>query len=230
MIAWKEEAERVNFLTLLERDLATDMFFCSGCIILHSKRATSPINRRHRFGDCKTVRADLFSTRGLAVSWFRQCFVKQRNSTHIIFIYGKVINDQLVIKVDYMIHFVPPEFSPRFNICSHLKMGKYPKVMQPKDSDFENLLKCRSTHLGSSYQPCRICRPQTRRCEWCAVEYDFKFTKCSKSVQMRIEAWANLGSGQALDDPEWIATAANNTCTKARMCELGSVREMYETG
>ena len=253
-----ERAERTEFLQLLERDLAAKFFYCPGCIVLHPKSAVPPISGDYHYVHCRTLTTNVYNRRYLALCWahihlvmqrhfhgkdyglplntlstrFRMPWYKLANIRNVrsFEMRGKIIFDNLIIKRSYVIDVFHDEALYHLKVCNHLRMGAGLAATQNEDNRFMRRIRCRLSHVGSSRRYCGFCRPRTRRCEWCAVEYDFQVKQFLCDIRLKIEAWVNLGPCQDLDDPRCYGRRADDPLDEALNYQVGDVRLMYEIG
>lgn len=255
---WVEYAERENFLWLLERDLAADLFYCPGCFLLHPKSALRPIRGDFHYVQCKALTTYVYNRRYLALSWAHVHLVMQRHfrgkdfglpldtlstryktpwyklanvrNVRSFEMQGRIVLNNLIVKRTYVIDVFRDEALYHLKVCNHLRIGTGQATTLLKDDEFMDRIRCRLSHLESSCKYCHFCHPQTRRCRWCAVEYDFHVKQSLYDTRLKIEAWVNFGSGEDLEDPIWTGERVHDPLVEIFDYQRGDVRKMYESG
>ena len=250
--SWKgltkcQNMERTNLLVLLERDNCAKYWLCRDCVILHHKEVP--------LWDCPAYWDTFMNYSKSHLNWAYIYLVMQRHyhgkdfglsidvlSQHHKFPkpafdfsfcemvhHGKIINNEIFIKVKLTIDVSLNIEKAYIRICDHLSTQNC--YISNRYEEFQQLIKCRLHHLRLGQKFCAFCTPILRRCKWCAIEYDFPIRSSSKGRKLEIDVWANLGSGQDRSDPKWSLLDSlgfpEDTPVKY---ELGSIRAKYELG
>ena len=251
--AWVEAPARIEFLNLMERDWAADFYRCPDCLSLHSKITLPSESDRNHKSHCKSLWVYMFDCVYVNLPWSHVHLVMQRHSRgkpyglpldtlsrkhsrpgqcciiRTFTLQGKIVGDELMVKGCLNMDFTYD--LPHFKICSHLRVGVHSRSLEtiPADGQFESVIRCRLSHYGTFRKYCFTCPRHVRRCEWCGVEYDFQVSKALMGKQLKIQTWANLGSGQTTDDPKWTAAITRDRYVEALNQDLGSVKALYES-
>ena len=249
--SWKEliirHQERINFLVLLERDNCGRYWLCRDCAVLHHKEV--------QLWNCPAYEDTFMHYSESHLNWAYIYLIMQQHyrgmdfglpidvlSQHHKFPkpafdfffcemvhHGKIINDEIFIKVKLTIDISLCIEEAYISICNHLSTERY--FMMERCEEFQQLLSCRLHHLRLGQKFCAFCTPILRRCKWCAIEYDFPIRSSSKGRKLEIDVWANLGSGQDRSDPKWSLPNSLGFPEDTRLeYELGSIRAKYELG
>lgn len=237
------EAERNEFLSLLERENYARYWLCKGCAILHQKEG--------RLWRCLTSECGLGWDIEIRLIWAHVNLVMQRHfygkefglpiealsqhwkspciSSHCreIIRHGKIIDNEVYIKLRLTIDASLCPEDAVIMICHHLSTKSC--GISRHSTEFQHLISCRLKHLQSVQKFCAFCAPILRRCKYCAIEYDIPPNDGSKELDIYV--WANLGSGQDPNDPKWsIISSYGFPEDKSLKYELGSIRARYELG
>ena len=248
---WMKAPARTEFLKLMERDWAAGFYRCPNCVSLHYKTTLPSESDRNQKSYCKSQWAYMFDCGYVNLPWSHIHLVMQRHSRgkpyglpldilsrkhkdtgeyHSIDTFtlqGKIVGHELMVKGCFTMEFFYDMSD--FKICSHLRVGTHSPDTIPADGQFENVIRCRLSHCGTFRKYCFTCPRHVRRCEWCGVEYDFQVSKVFLGKRLKIQTWANLGSGQTADDPKWTAAMTRNRRVEALNGDLGSVKALYES-
>ena len=148
-------------------------------------------------------------------------------STH-----GKVCDDEVFVKATLLVDasLDDGERSYYFRICGHLRMP-FAADLSKTEIAFRDLLSCRLSHLGTKVTSCSSCAPRTRRCEWCAVEYDLTASRSALfGPCLLLTVWANLGPCPDLKDPRWTNSFSTKYEREVLQYDVGAIRAKYECG
>ena len=245
----RRRTNRTEFLDLLERDLCAELWHCPFCSMFHRKANVISGVCGHRRCDASLKR--FFGGMDLSLSWSHLYLVKERHlrggdfglpidtlskdyeiSSGTICRFsmrGKIVQDEVIVKACFVTKGFADEGKFSLFICCHLCALNLASGEDVIDKDFLNVLRCRQSHSWSSKKFCPYCAPRLRKCEYCAIEYDFKAFKSALRTWLHFEVWANLGSGQSILDSKWVLPIMNSKELHSHF-ELGSIRSKYESG
>ena len=257
--AWKtltnpnETENRMDFLTLLERDLCAEFWLCLPCGVLRPKAHL--LSYRIFFTRCMShCNYSLLNVPGVRLRWPHLHQIMQRHRrggnfgipvetlsrSHDISDYykagrvkelslqGKVVEDELLMKASIIFYASTDPEESQLKICDHLRLP-YMLYLSGDEEDFSRIVPCRLSHLDSSQNFCADCVPRLRRCAYCAIEYDFAAVQATGQSQLYLEVWANLGKGENPHDPKWTNPRSGQLAQPLHF-ELGSIRAKYLRG
>ena len=251
--------EHLMFLKLLARDTYATHWLCESCSTLHCKIGGLKMNyfallrlcpysessvlarlgalywahvylvmERHRYG----------GTYGLPIEALSQNFIRKiihprtgREFSQNVTQEGKISNNELLVHTRLRTAISPPAKAFWVEVCQHIRGPS--EIDAILDEEYTRVLRCRMSHLGYLKNSCQDCPRRMRRCNWCAIEYDFSVKKTLfKEVKLDLSVWANLGTGRDPDDLKWRLP---QTRLSKRSCnvtpqnfECGSIRRRFE--
>ena len=222
--------EYQTFLKLLARDLYANHWLCERCCTLHCKAGGLKMNYFAMLRVCPYAETSVLGrlgtlywaqvylvmerhrhggAHGLPIEALSQNIIRklkdprngQEYSQHVTQ-QGKISNGELLVRIRLRMDDAPITNASTIRICQH--MGGDLRSETASDKEFEMVMKCRLSHYKSWKGHCLFCRPQIRRCTWCAIEYDFSMRmSIRRRLRLDLVVWANLGTGRDPAEAKW---------------------------
>ena len=251
--------ERANFLKLLERDLCSERWLCDSCLSLHSKSiAYEALQQKQKVeSKCPLYSRFTFDSRYTTLCAAQTHLVMQRHlrggqfglpinvlsldhkdltfSASIgpcvseVQMRGKIIKDELYVKLSYVMYITKERAEYPFNLCWHLDTYNTSASPLKIDRWFAESFNCRREHLMNNDETlCENCRCSFTMCHWCALEYEFLMETVAGKNKFTIIAWAIIEEGKVRQN-FYPYRSSFSRLEQIQYCHLGSLRKRFET-